>query len=233
MAARTPPGRARALTPMLCVLAAALAGCGGSSSGSLAAKSPTEILAAGKAAAEGASSVHVARQVGQGSGSNSASVDLTGSHGGRGRLNLGRLTFEAILIANTLYVKGNAAFDAQLGGRHAPLASTTWLKASAAGGPLSGIAPAISLERLLSPLLGAGGAAKGATTTVDGQQAVEVKTGSFSVFIATGGKHYPIKITKNGAGLADMTTFSNWNAPVSLSPPPNAIDVSRVLSTGH
>jgi hypothetical protein len=233
MLARTPPSRARAMTTLLCMLAAALAGCGGSSSGNaLASKSPTAILAAAKAAAEGASSVHVATQIGQGSSSSSASVDLSGSHGGRGRFNLGRLAFEVILIANTLYVKGNTAFDSQLGGRHTPLTSGTWLRASATGGPLSGLASAVTQEKLLSGLLASGVVAKGPTSTVEGQQAVEVRTGAFSVFIATGGKPYPIEITKSGI-VQNKTTFSNWNAPVSLSPPANAIDVSRILGTGH
>ena len=74
--------RTRTGESCLPMVAAALAGCGGSSSGNgVAAKSPTEILAAARAAAESASSL--AEQIGQGSSISSASVDLVGSRGGR------------------------------------------------------------------------------------------------------------------------------------------------------
>jgi hypothetical protein len=232
MPALTSPARSRALTLLLSILAAALAGCGSSSVGPLTSRSASEILAAAKAAAESASSVHVVTQIGQGRGSASSTVDLAGSHGGRGQFSLGRLGFELILIESTLYVLGNPAYNAQLGSRAAHLARGTWLKASATGGPLSGLATTVSQGKLLEALLAGGGAtSKGSTTTVNGQRAVEVTQGLYSVFVATSGKPYPIEVTKSGA-LLNHTTFSHWNEPVSLSPPPKTIDVGQVLTGG-
>jgi hypothetical protein len=210
-------------------LAAALAGCGGSSGNGIASKSDSEILAASIAAAEAASSVHVAVHNSQGRRlSVTLNLDLA-RNGARASISVLDFAYELIRIGDTLYVKGNPAFYRQLGGavRHAP--QGRWLKASTSGGQLAGLASltesSSELERLLSSR---GPITKGATTTVNGQKAIELKESaklfSGSLFIATTGKPYPIELLKRGRETG-QTTFSHWNAPVSLTAPPNAIAV--------
>ncbi len=88
------------------------------------------------------------------------------------------------------------------------------------------------MSRALSLLLrGAGPLTKGATTTIGGQQAIELKeTGTpytGSIYIATAGKPYPILIVKHGQETG-QTTFSGWNQPITLSAPANAIELSKL-----
>jgi hypothetical protein len=69
---------------------------------------------------------------------------------------------------------------------------------------------------------------KGATTTTNGQRAIELKqTGQLyagKIYIATTGKPYPIQITRSGRETG-RTTLTNWNRPVSLSVPSNTISI--------
>jgi hypothetical protein len=210
-------------------LAAALTGCGGSSGNGVASKSPSEILAASKAAADSATSVHVVSKASQGPLSLTSNLDLA-SNGGRGQVSGLGLAYEVIRVGNTLYVKGNSAFYTRLSattGLHLP--QGVWLKAPASGGKLAQLASFTEMSGELGRLLSSTAPiTKGTTTTVNGQKAIELKMTaklfSGSLFIATTGKPYPIELLKHGRE-SGQTTFSGWNAPVSLTAPPNAIAV--------
>ncbi|MFI4972859.1 MAG: hypothetical protein ACHP7H_09280, partial [Hyphomicrobiales bacterium] len=80
-------GLVSALALLLTVaLTAALTGCGSSGNG-VASKSASEILAASKAAADSATSVHVAGKSSQGPLSITLNLDMA-SNGGRGQISL-------------------------------------------------------------------------------------------------------------------------------------------------
>jgi hypothetical protein len=231
-------GRAGAPLALLAVaLAAALTGCGGSSGNGVASKSPSDILAAAKAAAVSATSVHVSAKNSQGPLSLTLNLDLA-SNGGRGQISLLGATYEVIRIGNTLYAKGNPAFYKRLSaitGLHLP--QGVWLKAPANGGRLAQLASFTDLSSELNLLLrSTGPIIKGATTTVNGQKAIELKETaklfSGSLYIATTGKPYPIELLKHGRE-SGQTTFSGWNQPVSLTAPPNATALSRLGHEGH
>jgi hypothetical protein len=220
--------RGRASASLALLLAAALTGCGGSSGNGIASKSPSEILAASQAAAQGATSVRVAGKNSQGPLSLTLNLDLA-SNGGRGQVSGLGLAYELIRIGNTLYLKGNAAFDARLDsttGLHVP--QGVWLKAPASG-QLAQLTSFTDLGGELKRLLSSTGpTTKGATTTVNGQKVIELKVSaklfSGSLFVATTGKPYPIELVKRGRETGQIT-FSGWNASVSLTPPRNAIAI--------
>jgi hypothetical protein len=211
------------------LIALVLTGCGGSSGNGIASKSASEILAASRAAAESATSVHVAGKSAQGPLSLTLNLDLA-SDGGRGQVSLLGLSFELIRVGNTLYAKGNPAFYTRLSattGLHLP--QGVWLKAPASGGKLAQLASFTNLSGELGRLLSSTGPiTKGASSTVNGQKAIELKETaklfSGSLFIATTGKPYPIEIVKHGRE-SGQTTFSGWNQPVSLSAPAGAIAI--------
>jgi hypothetical protein len=211
------------------LIALVLTGCGGSSGNGIASKSASEILAASRAAAESATSVHVAGKSAQGPLSLTLNLDLA-SDGGRGQVSLLGLSFELIRVGNTLYAKGNPAFYTRLSattGLHLPQGG--WLKAPASGGKLAQLASFTDLGGELARLLSSSGpVTKGAASTVNGQQAIELKESaklfSGSLFIATSGKPYPIQLVKRGRETG-QTTFSGWNVPVSLTAPANAIAI--------
>ncbi len=233
----------RTTSPLLAVLlpaliAVAIAGCGSSSSSGngIASKTPSEILAATKAAADSASSVHVAGALSSAGSPITLNLDLVAGHGGRGQLSEGGLSFELIVVGGTAYIKGNPTFYSHFGGpAAAQLFQGKWLKASATSGELATLASLTDLSRLLDQALaGHTTLAKGPTTTISGQPVIELKdtAENGSLFVATTGQPYPIEIVKRGSETGHVT-FTNWNQPVPLSAPANAIDLSQLQHAGH
>ncbi len=214
------------------MLTLALAGCG-SSPKDIASKSPAAILAASRTAARDASAVHMLGKFSAGRITSDLELQLT--HGeGRARMSLLGHSSEAIRIGNTLYAKGSPGFYrllAQRTGVH--IAPGTWLKVPANGGQLREFAaltePSGELALLLEdPTISL---TKGHTLTVNGQKAIELKeqgklyTGA--IYITTTGQPYPIAIVKHGRENGQIT-FSAWNKPVPLSPPANAVELTKL-----
>jgi hypothetical protein len=234
------PRRATSLpaATLAALIAVAIAGCGGSSSSSngVSSKTPAEILAASKTAAEAASSVHVTGALSSNGAPIALNLSLVSGHGGRGRVSEAGLTFELIVIDNTVYIKGSPAFYGHFGGAAAAqLFQGKWLKASVSSGELASLASITNFDRLLDETLASqGGLVKGATTSVSGVPVVELRDTSKngSLYVATTGDPYPIEIVKRGSE-AGRVSFTDWNAPVSLSAPASAIDLSQLEHSGH
>jgi hypothetical protein len=227
------------LAAMALVLAAALiAGCGASSSSGngVASKSPSEILAATKTATAGASSVHVAGALSSGGTPLTLDMDLVSGRGGRGQISENGLSFELIVVGDTVYIKGSPAFYSHFGGAAAAqLFQGKWLQAPVSSGELASLASLTNLSRLLDQALASHGTlAKGATTTIAGQPVVELRgaTNTGSLYIATTGQPYPIEVVKRGSETGHVS-FTRWNDPVSLTAPSGAIDLSQLQHAGH
>jgi len=215
-------------------LAAALVGCGSSDNG-VASKSGKEILAASKAAAVSASSVHVVGKTSQGPASLSIDLRLTGDSG-RGQISFLGADFEVIQIGATVYVKGTPIFYERLGDTlgltlHVP--KGTWMKGSASSGPLAQFVAFVDLRGELNRMLSTPGTVtKGQSTTVNGQKVIELKEATKvykgSLYVATTGKPYPVKFVKNGGRERGLTSFSGWNEEVSVTAPSPVVDFSTL-----
>jgi hypothetical protein len=230
----------RILAIGLLVFAAVVSGgCGGGSSSSgngVASKTPTEIVAATKAAADSASSVHVSGSIVSGNTPITLDMDLVQGKGGRGQLSEGGLSFELIETEGTVYIKGSPAFYSHFGGHAAAqLFQGKWLKASAGDANFTSLTSLTELRKLLdSALTSHGKLVKGLPTTAEGQPAIGVTDTSKggTLYVATTGQPYPIEISKGGAE-GGKVVFSRWNAPVSLTAPANAVDISQLQAAGH
>lgn len=220
----------------LLALALVLAGCGSSSSDSLSAKTPQEILAASRTAARNATAVHVFSKLSGGGLTNTLELQLT-SQGGHARITLLGTTAEVMRIGNTVYVKSSAPVYRRLARRAGVhMAPGTWLKIPEHGARLTGLAaltePTRELARLLrDPTISL---AKGNTTTINGEKAIELRAKSElytgAIYIAATGEPYPLQIVKHGRETG-QTTFTGWNHPVTLAAPARAIEVGK-LETG-
>jgi hypothetical protein len=221
------------------VLLFALTGCGsGSSSGNgVAAKTPTEIVAAAKAAADGASSVHVSGSMISGSTPLTLNLNLTAGKGGRGQISSNGLSFQLIQTAGTVYISGSPAFYRHFAGPSAAqLLQGKWLKAPANTGEFASIASLTDLRKLVDAGLANshGTLTKGATTTINGQKVIAIEDSSKAggtLYVATTGQPYPIEIAKSGTEGGKIT-FGNWNASFPISAPTNAVDITK-LKSGH
>jgi hypothetical protein len=233
--------RLRLLPTMGSVLVLALgmlAGCGSSSSGNnIASKSATEILTESKAAADSASSVHVSGAIKSGAAPVTIDLDLAAGKGARGEISENGASFKLILVGGTAYISGSKAFYRSLGGAAAAqLLDGKWLKASATSGEFASFSSLANMRQLIDTTLAAHGVlTKGATSTVNGQQVIAItdtnKTGT--LYVATTGKPYPVAITKGGSENGRIT-FDNWNQPVTITAPANAVDLSELKAlAGH
>jgi hypothetical protein len=230
---------ARRLSPPLLallalLLAAALAACGGGSSSSgngIAGKSPSAILAATKVAADEAKSVHVSGSLVSGGTPITLDMNLLAGKGGRGKLSQNGLAFELIDVGGTVYIKGSSTFYKHIGGSAAAqLLQGKWLKAAANSSDFSSLGQLTNLRQLIDQTLGDHGTlTKGATSTVNGVKAVGLtdKTEGGTLYVAASGKPYPVEITKGGSANGTIS-FDNWNQPLTLSAPANAIDIAAL-----
>lgn len=227
----------RRLALPLLLVALAAAGCGSSSSSGndVASKSASEILAASKAAADSASSVHVTGSLTNNGTPIALNLSLASGHGGRGQISQGNLSFELIVLGDTIYIKGSPAFYSHFGGSAAAqLFQGKWLKAPVSGGELGSLAALTNFGQLLNQTLTSQGAlTKGPTSIVAGTPVIELRdpARNGSLFVATTGKPYPIQIVKQGSETGHIT-FTDWNRPVPLSAPAGAIDLSQLQHAG-
>lgn len=231
--------RSRLLAPvagllLLLLAPGALSGCGGSSDNGVAQKLPKEILQAASTAAQEASSVHVVVNSAQGPLKSFFDLRLA-KNGGRGRVSFLGLQFEVIRIGQAIYVKGNKAFYARMGaalGKAPKVPPGSWLKGSAASGPLSQLAGVMDMGKELDRLLSTPGTVtKGAKVTVKGRQAIALKEKTKvyegTLYVAGSGKPYPIEQVKGGKGRErGHTSYSQWGEPVSLQAPAAVVELS-------
>ncbi len=200
---RTRVARLRAALVVAIALAGLLGGCGGSSGNGVASKSPAEILAATKSAADGASSVHIAGSLSSGGSPITLDMYLASGTGGRGKLAENGLSFELIVVDNSIYIKGSPAFYSHFGGSAATqLFRGKWLKAPASSGELASLASLTDLSKLIDQALAnTSTLVKGAATTVGGQAVVELTDAAKdgSIYVATTGKPFPVELVKRGS----------------------------------
>jgi hypothetical protein len=233
---RLSPSRLTGAALGLAMLAATLGGCGASSSGNgVAAKSPAEILAATKVAADAATSVHVSGSIVSGGSPITLDMSLLAGRGGRGQLSVNGLSSEVIQTGGNVYIKASPAFYRHIGGAAAAqLLQGKWLKAPATTPEFASLASLTNLRQLADTTLANHGAlVKRGVSTVNGQRAVGVTDTSKreTLYIATTGQPYPVEITKDGASGGTIA-FDRWNGLVSLTAPANAIDITQ-LRAGH
>lgn len=158
-------------------------------------------------------------------------LELVAGKGGRGRLSEGGLSFELIQTGGTAYIKGSRAFYARVAGPDAAkLFEGKWLKAPASSGAFASLVSLTNLSDLVNTaLLSHGTLTKGSVTTVAGQTAIGVTDSATTgtLYVATTGTPYPVAVTKHGKGGGSIA-FNRWNEPVSLTPPANAIDITKL-----
>jgi hypothetical protein len=223
----------------LLVAVALLGGCGSSSSSSsgngIASKSPSEIVAAAKAAADSAATVHISGTIVSGGKPLTIDMELLAGKGGRGRITIEGVSIDLIRVDGAVYINGSQAFYRHLAGAAAAqLLQGKWLKAPEKSGNFASLASLTDLAKLIdTTLAGHGTLARGATTTVNGQKVIAVNDVSQggTLYVATSGSPYPIEVVKDG-GSGGRIVFDRWNKPVTLTAPTNAININQ-LQNGH
>lgn len=219
---------------LLALVLAALSGCGSSSQGNgLSSKSPEQILAAAKAAAAGAASVHVSGSTVTEGKPISLDMELVSGKGGKGRITLEGLGIDLVEVGSAVYINGSAAFYKHVAGSAAAqLLQGKWLKAPAGSSNFASLASLTNLGRLIDTTLASHGKlARAGERTVQGKKAIGVTdtTKGGTLYVASTGTAYPLEIVKTGSAGGKIA-FDRWNQPVTLTAPAGAVDINRLQS---
>ena len=238
---------ARYLIP-LAIVAALVAGCdskgkGGTvtpttpavvlSDNGIAAMSAQQILDKAMTALKTAKSVHIKGDIKTDEGLISLDLTLTDKKDGVGSMAMGGQKVELTRIGTDIYMKADAGFWKQFagdqGGVIATLLAGKYLKATTSDGEFGSLASFFDFAEGIEL---DGEATKGETKAINGINAIAVKesggTSPGTVWIATQGEPYPLRLEgPPGEGAID---FTDYNKPVDIKAPPadQVIDVSKL-----
>ena len=228
------PSRRAAAVLSSGIIAFGATGCGGSTDNStksspdsasdngITQDTAQEILSAAKAAAAKAESATI-RGSSQQRGVTLLKIDLQLTKtGGQGTMSLLGLKFEVIRAGEDLYVKGPQSLYTRLGIKK-PVPPDTWVKLPSQYGLKAFTELGGESARIIAA---SGKVTKGATTTIEEQPAIELKTeGKLykgRLYVKTTGQPYPIKLEKHGSEAAAFT-FTDWNNTPGPTAPTNTI----------
>jgi hypothetical protein len=232
--------RRRTYLPLLLVAAPGVlalgvvtpAGAAGSDNG-VASKSGAQIVAAAAAATGAAQSFTYGGTTSQNGSNTSLRLSVSSSGKGWGTISISGQPVRLIKVGNTVYFSSNKAFwTKSAGAGAASLFGTRWVSIPSSNSNFAGIASLLDESQVAAQFSNASNTkfTRGNTTTINGQKVIAVvgkdTTGSNggTVYVATTGKPYFIRVTGGGTSL----TFSNYNQPVNPSVPPNPIDIATL-----
>ena len=194
--------------------------------------SASRILADARTAAGSAQSVHVAGTVPAGGQTTTVDLKLVAGKGGSGTLSVGGTSVDLIQIGKAVYLRGGKALFQKTGAPSgvAQLLAGKWFRAPTTGSEASSFASLsklMDMRQLLDSLLTpTGTVTKAGTGSVAGTPTVVLKSSEGSLDVSARGPAYPLSVRQN-AGTGRVT-FTEWNAPVTLTAPPGALDFSTV-----
>jgi hypothetical protein len=206
---------------------------------SVAHQSANQIVKAAVAATRGASSFRVAGTVT--SSGETVRLDLFLSpHSAKGTVSIKGQTIRLIRKGQTIYFSADKTFWMANGGKAvAQLLAGRWVYAPATNSNFSSFASfldphSLTSQMLSHPLVGTS-FKKGRMTTVAGQRviAISAKDSADNVsgvlYVATTGQPYIVKVALGGGSAL---LFTNYNKPVHVTTPENAINLSQLQTSG-
>ena len=192
------------------------------------------ILADIRAAAGTARSLHI---VASGtSGGSALSFDLRiGASGGEGTISENGLSFQIVRLGDRLYFDASPAFWRHYGGAvAAELFKGRWIWVTTSSGQFASFTSFTELPALVDGILSSHGRlAKGAAATVAGRAAFSLvdTTQGGTLWVAADGPPYPLELTP-GKGNSGSIRFEDWNAPLRVVAPADAISYAALTKRG-
>jgi hypothetical protein len=206
------------------------------SGSALGTKSADEILSAATAAFAKAKSVHV-KGTFVDSGSTLSMSMFLGTAGGHGQirapLQKGKhpVTISILSTNGKLYLKSPQLWRQTGGASMANLIGDRWVLV-----PKQNSADFKDFEQMTDIKKFADGilktdntVTKGKTTVIDGTPAIGLNDSDATLYIATTGTPYPLKMVPNKPKKpGEELAFLDYNAPLNLQPPANAVNLSQL-----
>jgi len=221
--------RAASAAVLCAVLTASLAACSSvkpTASGPLDGLSGGEIAKKAIANLKQASSVHFTGRMKDSGSTLTMDATLVNGKGCEGGMTEGKGFFKLKLIDTTLWLEADRAFWTANGGNDPTFlakVSNKWIKTSKSsdlGSPLSDLC---NLNKLLFQDAGdPSGMQKSSTSTVNGQPMLQLKDLGDSATMEVSETADPrlLSMTDPSSSDGGTFTFTDYNAPVSLTPPP-------------
>ncbi|MBB4662035.1 hypothetical protein [Conexibacter arvalis] len=192
----------------------------------IAGQSAERILDAARGAARAADSVRVDGDLGE----VAMELRLLRGRGATGRMSREGIDFELVVVDGAIHLRGGEEFFAQVVDRtSAARLGGRWLRVPADDPRFELVGQLAEMERLLRAAThpGDGPLRVGAVETVDGREAVGVSGSNATLFVATTGEPLPLKLVGSAARPGEVA-FSDWNEPVELTAPADAVDLAEL-----
>jgi hypothetical protein len=226
----------RALALALVLTAALLVSCGGSKQEQARpngeqSKPADQVFADAKSAATSASSARVSGSLVSNGTPFTLDVSTARGKGAEGSASVNGLQFDFVKIGDTVYIKGSDAFYQHFGGAAiAQLIHGKWVKASATNAQFHSFVGLASMAGLFATIgSNHGRLVNDGQRTYQGQPVVVIRDTSddSKLYVAATGKPYPVALAGGSKKQSGRITFADWNKPVSLKAPEDAIDISQ------
>ena len=150
-------------------------------------------------------------------------LSVSTSGNGQGTIQISGQPVKIIKVGDTAYFSSTKKFWDQTAGAGAgSLFGTRWVTIPSSDSNFASFASLLDANQVAGQFSGTSGTTltKGKTSTINGQPVIAVtgkgSTGGGTVYVATTGKPYLIRVTTTGTSL----TFSNYNKPVNPKAPP-------------
>ena len=236
-----------ALTAASCGSSGPAAGAKTASIGSLAGKTPAQILTLATASAKTSGSAHYVLRAVEGTSSQTISGDASASEGQQ-QVVQGSQHIQVIYVGGVAYVQGDSEGLTSAMGLTSTVANSyanKWIAVHSTDSLFKSIVSAVTLAGTLAQLNPTGKLSLTAPTTVAGRAAVGVKgglpgtpqsgvTGNTTLYVAATAPTVPLKFSgtakQRGQSVKDSGTFSNWGKALTLTAPTGSVAFSSLPS---
>jgi hypothetical protein len=199
----------------------------------IADKSSNEILTAAEQALENAQSVHLKGAVtdnGQTIKLNlwvsrtDSKGSITAPEGGK------TYTVDVIKANGRFYMHAPAMFRAVGGAAAARVIGDRWVLVPKGDKDFKDFETLVDIPSMAKEMLTPDGAVgKGKQTVVDGKPVIGLNAADGTLYVATTGQPYPVKIVPlKPETPGEQLAFLDYNVPVKVSPPANPLDLSKL-----
>ncbi len=234
-----------ALTAASCSSPGTGAGAKTASIGSLAGKTPAQILTVATASAKKSGSAHYVLKAVEGSSSQTISGDASATEGQQ-QVVQGAQHIQVIYVGGIAYVRGDSGGLTSAMGLTSTVAASyanKWIAVHSTDSLFKSIVSAVTLAGTLAQLNPTGTLSLTAPTSVAGRPAVGVKgglpgtpqqgvSGDTTLYVAATAPTVPLKFSgtaKQGSQtVKDSGTFSNWGKPLTLTAPTGSVAFSSL-----
>jgi hypothetical protein len=198
-------------------------------SNGIASKSADQILSTAITAAEAAKSLHVVGAIKNGGQSIGLNLTIVAGKGASGTISEGSASFKLVDTGGSFYMQPDPAFLIKFAHSKAAadLFKGRWLKGSSTDPSFASFGELTSIKTLMGSLT------KGATSTLQGQSVIALKSSKGgTMYVATTGQPYPLQVSKNSGGQSGTVRFTDYNKPFTITPPANSINIEQLEKSG-